>query len=239
MTAEAKKIIDESYLKLSKTTNLCLIILLADLPFWIYSFQQSWNRSDNALLRDVYGFSGAIGILFIGLSVIYLLEKIKFKKYLINTDNYLLQWQYANGDELIISYAGIVHYMQNKPAEIATGKFDGLSWGMENVQDIVEGANAGNLSIAAFLPAIKISGSTNKIPDYVPFTDIKQIDIVYRNVSGQQKLVMRITTKLKNKLTYTLVFSVADGEVFTEENYNTLVKAIAKKQKVKYGYLSD
>lgn len=239
MTSGGKSIIDENYLKLSKTANICLIIFLADLPLWIYSVQQSWYLSDSAFLHNLYAFAGAIGILFIISMLVFWPQKIKFKKYLINTNSYLLQWTYANGDELIISYAGIVQYIQNKPVEIATGKFDGLSWGMENVKDIVEGANNGHLSIAAFLPAIKFSGSTNKIPDYVPFNDIKQIDIVYRNLQGQQRLIMRITTKLKNKLVYTLVFQVPQYQNFTEEDYNTLVTAIAKKQKVKYGYLTE
>jgi hypothetical protein len=162
-------------------------------------------------------------------------ELIFFNDNFANIRGHLVNWEYPNGDKLIITCWGLMKYNTTTPKLTVSSKFEGFKWGIDNAKDLAENLikNEGN-PLTSLLPSIEFSTTSNQVDDYIPFSFVDKIDLTFVDID-RGFLIISIQKKnynTKYSLTYPLPPSKksieSEVDIFEERisNRNTPVRAL-------------
>jgi hypothetical protein len=191
--------------------------------------------------RDKNGLINALTLLSLcGFFVSYVDMK-KFIKYFINNTDYLLRWEYHNGDFLVISLGGLIQHTESPPVKHVKRKFDGVEWGMESLKSVAEDIRDGHLSPASFLPSIKVSTVSNVIPEYITFWGSTKVVLIFVDIESAKQLIIQVFHDARSefKINYTLTFPVLPEYDFHSTEFEALVLNMSARNSIEYMYLDQ
>jgi hypothetical protein len=224
--------VTRTYTRLIKVFAVALIILI---PTCIYTNIQVANSNSSYVdFNAIVNIITYATLAFIG-SALFLYSK--FKKDFTLSNEYLIDWAYENGDELIITKKGILNYL-NSPQKIkVTNKFDGLVWNEENIQDVIESLIMGGISLGAFLPSIQYTETVNRVDNYIPLFKKDEVRFGFLETENQNFVMIHIHSKFDEQ--YTLNFPTPKQIVFTKNEFDFLISRLSKERHIDSFYVDN
>jgi hypothetical protein len=168
-------------------------------------------------------------VLLFFLGIIYSVrELIFFNDNFGNIHRHLVNWEYPNGDKLIVTCWGLMKHNTTIPKLSVSNKFEGLKWGLDNAKDLAENLikNEGN-PLTTLLPSIEFSTTSNRIDDYITFSFVDKIDLTFVDI-GRGFLIINIEKKNYNTK-YTLTYPLPPSKKSLESEVDIFDKRISNR----------
>jgi hypothetical protein len=130
-------------------------------------------------------------------------------------NRHLVNWEYPNGDLLIVTCWGLLKHNTTRPKISVSTKFEGFKWGLDNAKDFAEALiKTGGNPLSALIPSIEFSTTTNAVEDYITFSFVDNIDLTFIDTNGGF-LIINIEKKNYDKK-YTLSYPLPPGKTSIE-----------------------
>jgi hypothetical protein len=167
-------------------------------------------------------FLSASGIFHVGRRQIY------FNRNFLDTSRHLINWEYPNGDLLVITPWGLMKFNETTPKATTSVKFEGVKWEFDNVKDLAECVVKGEGNpILALLPSIEFSTTSNQVEDYIPFGFFDKVDLIFSDLKGG---VLLVQIEKKSAATrYRLLYPKPDEQVSIDSDVNLFERRIEGK----------
>lgn len=170
-------------------------------------------------------------LLFISLSgiIFTIKELIFFNENFGNPDKHLVNWEYPNGDKLIITCWGLLKHNTSPPKFSASSKFEGIKWDLDNAKDLAESLikNEGH-PLLTLLPSIEFSTKTNRVPDFISFSFVDNIDLTFIEIDEGYLIVSIEKKNIHSK--YTLTYPLPPSRNSLENESDIFEKRIADRK---------
>lgn len=166
-------------------------------------------------------------ICFFGI-IYFVRELIFFNDNFGNPSRHLINWEYPNGDKLIVTCWGLMKYNSVVPKLSVKTKFEGLKWDFDNAKDLAENLikKEGN-PLMTLLPSIEFSTTSNRIDDYIPFSFVDTINLTFIDI-GRGFLMIDIRKKNYNTK-YSLTYPLPPSKQSIEQEVDIFEKRIANR----------
>jgi hypothetical protein len=160
----------------------------------------------------------------------YTIREILFFNYNLGDVNmHLINWEYPNGDKLIVTGWGLMKKNVTKPELSTSLKFDGFKWDLDNAKDLAESLvkQEGN-PLLTLLPSIEFSTTTNRVDDYIPFSFVDNINLTFVE-KDKGFLIINIEKKNANAK-YTLTYPLPPSKDSLKSEVDVFEQRILKKR---------
>jgi len=155
-------------------------------------------------------------ICFLGI-VYFVRELIFFNDNFGDAGRHLVNWEYPNGDVVVITCWGLMKFIQEVPELHTSIKFEGVKWDFDNAKDLAESLLKGEGNpLMALVPSIGFSTTSNQVDDYIPFSFVDKVDLTFID-KDHGYLIVRIEKKYhKRKYTLSFPLPVSKASLATE-----------------------
>lgn len=162
--------------------------------------------------------------------IFYFVRELIFFNYnFSNEDRHLINWQYPNGDGLIVTCWGLMKHNTSTPKLTSAVKFDGFKWELDNAKDLAESLikNEGN-PLTALLPSIEFTTTSNRVEDFITFSFVDNINITF--IDKDNGFLVIDIEKKNFKTRYSLTYPLPPSKRSLEEESNIFEQRITNRK---------
>lgn len=211
---EIKKLIDKQNKALTSTLLVFIILFIATGYIGV--------RLESLWLL-IFLFACFLGIIY------YVREIIFFNYNFGDPGKHLVNWEYPNGDKLIVTCWGLMKKSTENTELSVSAKFEGFKWNFDNAKDLAESLikHEGN-PLLTLLPSIEFSTTSNRVDDYVPFSFIDKVKLTFIEKDNGY-LIISIEKKNLDSI-YTLRYPLPPSKQLLETEVNIFEERITKRK---------